>query len=264
MNDTQKELLLQLKEIDRLCRWHDIPYTLIGGSLLGAIRENGFIPWDNDADIAMTRDAYERFKQIFNLESQEFQAIEQFTAGALQICRRKPSENMPMGTVDVFVYDFITQYRLGQKIRVNGIICLQAMLKTPNTIQLTIYNGQPVIKKILYYIVYLFGRLFPTKWKNSLYSWFCKKAFVGDRHLLHLSNDAAAYLYRLIPVEFMQHFIDCSFEGESFMISAAYKTILEQAYGLDYMIPKKDLSLNGRHERFRKVLADSLTSKKRR
>lgn len=264
MNDIQREILLQLKEIDRLCRQHDIPYTLIGGSLLGAIRENGFIPWDNDADIAMTRDAYERFKKIFNLESEEFQAIEQFTAGALQICRRNLSENKLIGTVDVFVYDFITQCRLGQKIRVIGIICLQAMLKTPNTIQLTVYNGQTVEKKILYYIVYLFGRLFPVKWKNSLYSWFCQNAFVGDRHLLHLSNDAAAYLHRLIPVEFMQHFTECSFEGEALMISTAYETILEQAYGSDYMIPKKDLPLNRRHDHFRKVLVDSLTQTKER
>ena len=50
-----------VKYIDTICRKNDIPYYLLGGSCIGAIRHKGFIPWDDDMDIIMTRENYNRF-----------------------------------------------------------------------------------------------------------------------------------------------------------------------------------------------------------
>lgn len=66
----QNKLLEIFKEIDRICKKHNIRYFAIGGTCLGAVRHKGFIPWDDDMDLAMPRTDYERFKEI---ASKEFQ-----------------------------------------------------------------------------------------------------------------------------------------------------------------------------------------------
>ena len=57
-----------LKEIDRICRKYKIQYALDAGTLIGAVRHKGFIPWDDDADIVFTRNQFEAFKKVVRRE----------------------------------------------------------------------------------------------------------------------------------------------------------------------------------------------------
>ena len=64
LRQSQFVMLRMLKIMDYLCTKHKIEYFLTGGTLLGAIRHKGFIPWDDDMDVGMTRENYEKFEKI--------------------------------------------------------------------------------------------------------------------------------------------------------------------------------------------------------
>ena len=104
---TIRELqLLQLsvmKEIHEFCVKNDIKYYLIAGSMLGAIRHGGFIPWDDDIDIAMMRKDYDKFVSLFSkkLDSnkyflQNYDTEENFQPALSRICIKGTHVDIPM------------------------------------------------------------------------------------------------------------------------------------------------------------------------
>lgn len=68
MTPVQENLLILLKEIDEICKKHNIIYYLAGGTALGAVRNAGFLPWDDDIDIYITRDNWKKFESIIDEE----------------------------------------------------------------------------------------------------------------------------------------------------------------------------------------------------
>lgn len=123
LRQCQLVMTRMLKICDYLCGIHGVEYFLVGGSLLGAIRHKGFIPWDDDLDIGMTRENYERFIQLVAPELPYdifFQNTE--TDPAYPACwsaearlrdkysryinTDKPQEKWHVGLgIDIFVYD---------------------------------------------------------------------------------------------------------------------------------------------------------------
>ena len=65
LTDIQSEMLRIAKHLHDFCEEHELNYIICGGSLLGAIRHHGFIPWDDDFDVLMPREDYEKFKKLW-------------------------------------------------------------------------------------------------------------------------------------------------------------------------------------------------------
>lgn len=119
LQEHQQILYEILYMVDDFCREHEIKYFLVGGSLLGAIRHNGIIPWDDDVDIAMIRSEYERFIELFMKHTPKgyhlwnvgdrhyflpFCKVGKEGTYAQEIARGKVMKNMGVN-IDIFVYD---------------------------------------------------------------------------------------------------------------------------------------------------------------
>ena len=75
LNSLQTKLLQMLKWFDEYCEKNGIHYYLAGGTMLGAVRHNGFIPWDDDIDLILPREDYEKLLSLFT-EKQDKYALE--------------------------------------------------------------------------------------------------------------------------------------------------------------------------------------------
>lgn len=71
LRQLQLTMLGTLKVFDAFCRKHGLKYSLYAGSLLGAVRHEGFIPWDDDLDVCMSREEYDRFIALWKQEQPE-------------------------------------------------------------------------------------------------------------------------------------------------------------------------------------------------
>ncbi|MHA7967357.1 LicD family protein [Paenibacillus sp. CAU 1782] len=121
-----------LAEVDRLCRLHSINYAMIGGTMLGAIRHKGYIPWDDDADIGLLREEYERFRKICETDLdhdrfyfQDMRATPGYRWGYGKIRRkntyflRDGQAHMPYESgifIDIFPFDNVPDGKLAAKL----------------------------------------------------------------------------------------------------------------------------------------------------
>ena len=97
-----EELLILLQRLHEICLENDIRYSLHGGTLLGAVREKGFIPWDDDADITLTRGEFEKLRKVLrNMDlGKEFRFDEDSRYPKFVMKR----EGKPPVWTDIFIY----------------------------------------------------------------------------------------------------------------------------------------------------------------
>lgn len=136
--------LEMIEEVHRICEKHNIKYSIIGGTLLGAVRHKGFIPWDDDADIAMLREEYEKFRNICKKELdkskfcfQDYRNTKGYRWGYAKIRRkdtlflREYQEDMPYNQgifIDIFPVDYVPNNIILRSIRNFECYCIRKIL----------------------------------------------------------------------------------------------------------------------------------------
>lgn len=72
LQELHSKLLEMISDLDMFCKEHNIEYVLCAGNVIGAVRHKGFIPWDDDLDVQMTRDNYDKFLLEFENNEKYF------------------------------------------------------------------------------------------------------------------------------------------------------------------------------------------------
>ena len=238
--DEIKEVELGVMDyIHNICREKGINYSLAYGSLLGAVRHRGFIPWDDDLDIALKRDQYDRLYQailednnsIYKAVSWENDSRYPYPFYRVYDSRTVYENNyiqndIELGIcVDVFPFD---DYK-----DVNKEITKLDMYRRLSVYTLYgIRNKEAGIKNIVRYLMLVVFRLTRVKtWNKKLND--CSRVPVNSEYIDYLM-ESKKYSTK-IDAKALDEVIECKFEDRVYNIPKDYDHILTTIYGSDYM-----------------------------
>ena len=235
----QEELLVLLKLFHTLCMDNEINYTLHGGTLLGAIREGGFIPWDDDADIAMLKEDYIKLKKVFLVNTSHEVRFDTETDKIKKIWMKR--EGRPEVWLDIFIYVGISSNKILQKIKTVGLLMLAPFAKSSEGMtQFEARKRIGGIKRVAYKSINLLGKPFSLVWRNRVFDAFCLNAFTGSGELIHRANDQSIGIGIILNSKCMKNYYLIPFEDTELMVTRDYQIVLSTIYGNDYMVPNRE------------------------
>lgn len=257
-DDFRKLQLLELDllvELDRVCRKNGIRYQIWGGTQLGAVRHKGFIPWDDDADVVMLREEYEKFRECadqLNPNICFFQDHDNDPAYRWQYgkLRRTGTRYIRLGQehikcrtgvfLDVFPLDDIPSSTIGQMLQDFHCFCLRKIMWSE--------VGRLSEKGFLRIWYSLLSKI-PVDFAFMQVKWYAKKSKNSSpnrvRTLCYTSIGKLYYKHPIkdrygMPKRWFLNSKEFEFEGKTLIGLKDYDEYLRFSYG-DYMeLPPED------------------------
>ena len=252
-NMTQEELeklhgvlLDMMCQFDRVCRENDISYFLGGGTLLGAIRHGGFIPWDDDADLMMTRENYDKlcalprsafpegwFLQTYKTDPHYHGDMAKIrldgTAYSTEFSNRFPEMHQGI-FLDIFAHDRTAKNKKMQKIHIFCTTLIRSMIfhKWEGT-PMHFYGKYKLVCAVFTGLIRILPMRLLEKIREWIYRWYEKSdsPYFYDGMGMHLQHGA-----------FSTHLLDRAeyraFAGQMLPVPERFDEYLTFSYG-DYM-----------------------------
>lgn len=232
------DILTIMDEVDRICRIHNIRYYLFFGSLIGAVRHKGFIPWDDDLDIVIERSEYNRLMKIlpkeindkfylkwYNTEKKYYHTFAKVCLKNTLFMENQYDKGEPEGIfIDIFPLDYCNGYSRLLKIKhsifkfLQGAIFCKGVTPSWNFIH----------------------------WPRNIIGHYCSAKFIDK--LINIvtgkfSNPSHFVLYptvyplkrQVFKIEWLGNGNDSNFEGHTYKIPTNASKILALNYGDNYM-----------------------------
>ncbi len=228
LEQIHEELLCQLRDIVKICDAHHISYNLMCGSLLGAVRHKGFIPWDDDVDLLMTREEFTKFRQVYPKECDKRFELTYLDTWTPRVMNHDPEKAAAF--TDFFILDPLPAPGMKRKLHYLHLHLLQGMMKKHVD-----YSRFGLKNRILLRATHLMGLPFSYSWKAKRYEKVSTKVKTGND--LHMSNGAFELMMHVWHPEQFEEKITVPFEGIPCLIPAKYDEVLTILFGKDYMTP---------------------------
>lgn len=251
-------LLSAMKDFDTVCKKYGLRYVLHGGTCLGAIRHHGFIPWDDDVDIAMLRDDYERFLKAAPKELSDKYTIHTYKTDSDMLANvmKISVDDSGFGAseskgdfgafLDVFPFSDVPNSKLMQKVQNYIVIFLNNCVYAK--------CGEILLQSWKSKLAFGVLSKLPRSILGGMIEW-CVKSFPHfqskyvDIVATANYNGCTGYAWDLLPKDWMTNTVHVQFENYEFPISAYWEEYLSSRYG-DYMtLPPIRERVNKHHVR---------------
>ena len=236
--EIHEELLCQLRDIVAVCQRHDIQYNLMCGTLLGAVRHQGFIPWDDDVDLLMTRAEFTRFREVYPRECDKRFELTYLNTWTPRVMNRDPEKAAAF--TDFFILDAVPPAGLKRRLWFLELHLLQGMLK--RNVDYSRFGWK---NRILLMGTHILGLPFTTAWKTRRYERVSTRYAAGGD--LCMSNGAFELMMHIWHPDQFAEKIAVPFEDVTCLIPRRYDEVLTILFGPDYMTPPPESERVAKH-----------------
>lgn len=243
--------LEMLKAVDNICQKYDIQYYVAAGTLLGAVRHQGFIPWDNDIDVYITRENFEKFRLHCDELPDEYLMVLPELLGPKkysdslprlsyrymyikmdeEVCRYYQNINNRVDLDFFFIDKTYDDWR--GKLQRYELIVLYGLMNAYK--HKSSFEHYPKAQKLINHILRLIGRCIPLDWMRTHTAKIANRYnHREDAHFYFTSNGILVGLLRLRPVEYYGEPQRLKFEDTTVLAPQNPDALLRIFYG-DYM-----------------------------
>lgn len=251
--------VILLEEVKRICSKHGLKYFAIAGTLLGAVRHKGAIPWDDDMDLGLLRPDYERFLQYAKQELSEHVLLQNFDTESgyglpfaklmlrdtVMVERSAAGNTASKGIyIDIFPLDNAPENPEEQKKHDRSTYFLKRLLLAKQGYK--VYRDNEIKKKIVYGMLFCVASFLS---REKIYNALDKAIQqYNQNETCKIVNIGGAYGYQkeMLEKKWFTDTLELPFENTTISAPSGYKEYLTYFYG-DYMTPPPENKRGDRH-----------------